>query len=384
MRSRARGALYGVPSTEYGIPGTEYEVQSTGSKVLTTVVQSAKYQVLEFTTQYLAGKVSSLPLLVCTLFLSANLSAQSIERLDPALDAIIAPDARIETLAQGFAWSEGPAWRKNGGYLVFSDIPKNTIYKWKEGEGLSVFLRPSGYNAPNPPGRELGSNGLTIDARGAIVMADHGNRQIARLDDSIFVKTVLASRYDGKRFNSPNDLVFRSNGDLYFTDPPFGLRGLNSDPAKELKQNGVYRLAPSGELTLVVPDLPFPNGIAFSPDERTLYVSNAESSRPIWMAYDVAADGSLSHGRVFFDATAQVKNGGRGVSDGMRIDRAGNLFAAGPGGILVITPQGKHIGTINTGQPTSNCAFGDDGMTLYITANDRLMRVRLKTRGEGF
>jgi gluconolactonase len=300
----------------------------------------------------------------------------SVERLDPALDAIVPPNAKIEKLAEGFSWAEGPVWRREG-YLVFSDVPRNTIYKWKDGEGLTVFLRPSGYTQPNPPGRELGSNGLTLDARGAIVMADHGNRQVARLDDSLFTKTTLAARYDGKRLNSPNDLVFHSNGDLYFTDPPFGLRGLNNDPAKQLPFSGVYRLTPTGELTLLTRELAYPNGIAFSPDQRTLYVSNADARRAIWMAYDVAPDGTIGRGRVFFDATPLAQQKKPGVPDGLRVDRQGNLFAAGPGGILIISPQGKHLGTIVTGQPTANCAFGDDGSTLYITANNQLLRIRL-------
>ena len=307
-----------------------------------------------------------------------------IERLDPAIDALIPGDARIEKLAEGFEWSEGPTWRAKGAYLVFSDVPKNTIYKWKDGEGLTVFLRPSGFIGPNPPGRELGSNGLTSSPTGTLVMADHGNRQVASLDETKFTKTTLADRYREKRFNSPNDLVFRSNGDVYFTDPPFGLKGLNDDPAKELTENGVYRIAVNGAVTLLTQELRFPNGIAFSPDERTLYVSNAESSRPIWMAYDVQSDGTLARGRVLFDATALVKQGRIGVPDGMRVDKRGNVFAAGPGGILVLTPQGKHIGTIRTGQPTANCAFGDDGSTLYITANNQLLRIRLTTTGTGF
>lgn len=311
-------------------------------------------------------------------------SAQSIERLSPDLDRLIAADARIERLAEGFLWSEGPVWRKNRGHLLFSDVPGNTIYKWKEGDGLSVFLRPSGFTGPNPPGRELGSNGLTLDANGALVMADHGNRQVARLDETHFTKTTLADRYLGKRLNSPNDLVFRSNGDLYFTDPPFGLAGLDADPAKELSHNGVYRLTPAGELTLVAQDLRFPNGIAFSPDERTLYVSNASQGSPLWMAYDVQADGNLARGRVFFDATPQVKQGRPGVPDGLRVDRFGNVFATGPGGVFILAPDGRHLGTILTGEPTANCAFGDDGSTLYITANHRLLRVRLKTIGVGF
>jgi gluconolactonase len=335
---------------------------------------------------------SGLPLLAAVLLTASPLPAQTratgfvgdVERLDPAIDALIPRGARIEKLAEGFDWSEGPTWRTNGQYLVFSDIPKNTIYRWKDGEGLSVFLRPSGFIGPNPPGRELGSNGLTSSLTGALVMADHGNRQVASLDETKFTKTTLADRYQGKRFNSPNDLAFRSNGDLYFTDPPFGLKGLNEDPAKELAVNGVYRVTPSGAVTLVSEELRFPNGIAFSPDERTLYVSNSESTRPIWMAYDVLPDGSLARGRVLFDATALVKEGRPGSPDGMRVDKRGNLFAAGPGGILVLTPQGKHIGTIRTGQPTANCAFGDDGSSLYITANNQLLRIRLSTTGVGF
>jgi gluconolactonase len=308
----------------------------------------------------------------------------SIERIDPALDALVAPDARVERLAEGFAWSEGPAWRKNGGYLVFSDAPHNTIWKWKEGEGISVFLRPAGFTGPNPPGRELGSNGLTFDASGALVMADHGNRQIARLADSNFTKTTLVDRYQGKRLNSPNDLVYRSNGDLYFTDPPYGLFGQDDDPAKELPFSGVYRLAPSGELTLLTRELKRPNGIALSPDERTLYVANSDADHAVWMAYDVNSDGTIGNGRVLFDATPLVKAGKQGLPDGMKIDRAGNIFASGPGGVLVLSPAGKHLGTITAGTVVANCAWGDDGSTLYMTANNTIARVRVRTRGMGW
>lgn len=305
-----------------------------------------------------------------------------IERLDPSLDALIAPDAVIEQLASGFSWAEGPVWRAAHGDLLFSDVPRNTIYRWRADSGLTVFLRPSGYSGANPPGRELGSNGLTLDRKGALLMADHGNRLVARLNDILYTKITIAERFQGKRFNSPNDLVVRRNGDVYFTDPPFGLRGLNQDPAKELAVSGVYRVAATGAVSLLSDALEYPNGIAFSPDERTLYVSNADGARAIWMAYEIRADGSLGAGRVFFDATALAKAGRRGVPDGMRVDVRGNLFAAGPGGILILSPQGKHLGTIITGQPTANCTFGDDGSTLYMTANDRLMRVRLRTRGD--
>jgi gluconolactonase len=311
-------------------------------------------------------------------------TGSKIERVDPALDTIVSPRARIEQIADGFAWSEGPIWNKRGAYLLFSDVPNNTIHLWKEGQPLGVYLRPSGYVGTTPFGRELGSNGLTFDKQDALVMADQGNRQISRVDPAKFNKTVLADRFEGKRFNSPNDLVYRSNGDLYFTDPPYGLTGLNADKTKELAFNGVYRLSAKGELSLLTKDLTFPNGIAFSPDEKTLYISNSDGEHAVWMAYDVQPDGSIANGRVLFDATQFVKDGKKGVPDGMKIDVAGNLFAAGPGGILIISPQGKHLGTIVTGQPTSNCTFGDDGYTLYITANNLVLRVRLMTKGVGF
>jgi gluconolactonase len=328
--------------------------------------------------------------LIAVVLVGRNAAAQprqavgSIERLDPALDALVPRDAKVEQLADGFDWTEGPVWRRNGGYLLFSDIPQNTIYKWKDGQGITVFLRPAGYSGPAPLGRELGSNGLALDARGTLVMADHGNRQIARLNETNYTKTTLADRYHGRRLNTPNDLVFRSNGDLFFTDPPYGLAGLNDDPAKELPFNGVYRLTADGTLSLVTRELTFPNGVALSPDERTLYVAVSDPERAVWMAYDLAPDGTVSRGRVFFDATSLAKQGKPGLPDGMKVDRAGNLFATGPGGILILSPQGKHLGTIATGQPTANCAFGDDGSTLYITANHQLLRVRLATKGLGY
>jgi len=321
----------------------------------------------------------------------SNASAQAvtasgprIERLDPALDALVPRDARIEKLAEGFQWSEGPVWRKSGGYLLFSDIPSNTIFRWKDGEGISVFLRPAGYTGPTPFGRELGSNGLTFDANDKLVMADHGNRQVARLNDSLYTKTTLADRWEGKRFNSPNDLVYHPNGDLYFTDPPYGLDGTNDSKAKELPYNGVYRLRPNGELTLLTKDLTFPNGIAISPDLKTLYVAVSDAKKPLWMAYDIQPDGTIAHGRVFFDPAALVAQGRIGSPDGMKVDRSGNLFATGPGGVLVFSPSGKHLGTIVTGERTANVAFGDDGSTLYMTADHKLMRVRLTTKGLGF
>jgi len=323
---------------------------------------------------------------VATLLLLAavRLPAQSIERLDPAFDALVASDAKIETLATGIAWAEGPIWRKQGGYLLFSDAPHNTIWKWKDGEGLSVFMRPAGYTMPDPPGREMGSNGLTLDAQGRLVMADQGNRQIARVDDSTFTKTTLANPYEGKRFSSPNDLVYRANGDLYFTDPPYGLRGVDQSPLKELPFSGVYLLKPDGTLTLLLRDLKYPNGVALSPDEKTLYVAVSDGARPVVLAYDVKTDGTVANERTIFNTSALNAAGRRGAPDGIKVDRAGNLFVAAASGVIVLSPTGKHLGSIITGQQTANCAFGDDGSTLYMAANDRLMRVRLKTRGAGF
>jgi len=330
-----------------------------------------------------------LPILIAFLFVlsllvhpvTAQRTVGSFERVDPRFDELVPADAKLEVLAEGFEWTEGPVWSKFEGYLLFSDIPRNTIYRWDEENGLRVYIRPAGYSGAEPPGFELGTNGLLFDAEGRLVACDHGNRQIVRFDTTNFTRTTLADRYEGKRLNSPNDAVFRSNGDLYFTDPPYGLRGLNDSPLKELPYNGVYRLSADGELTLLTDELSFPNGIAFSPDEKTLYVANSDPNRAIWMAYDVNDDGTISNGRVFFDATPWVKAGRRGAPDGMKVDRSGNLFATGPGGLVVLSPDGTHLGTIVTGQATSNCAFGDDGSTLYITADNLLLRVRLNTRG---
>jgi gluconolactonase len=315
----------------------------------------------------------------------APAAGSRIERLDPAFDALVPPDARVEKLAEGFDWTEGPVWQKRGGYLLFSDIPKNTVFRWKEGEGLSIYMRPAGYAAgTNPPGREIGTNGLTFDAKGMLVVADHGNRGISRWNDSLFTRTVVVDRYEGKRFNSPNDLVWAPNGDLYFTDPSYGLRDGNADKAKELPFNGVFRLSASGQLSLVTRDLTFPNGIALSPDGRTLYVAVSDSAHPEIWAYPVNADGSTGKGRIFYDARARVQQGLQGALDGMKVDAKGNVFTTGPGGILVLSPTGKHLGTIVPGDVVANCAFGNDGSTLYMTVNHQLMRVRTSTKGLGF
>jgi gluconolactonase len=313
----------------------------------------------------------------------------SIERLDPRFDALVPPDAVIEVLASGFAWSEGPVWvssDKGGlptGCLLFSDIPHNRVHRWQPGKGLDIFMEPAGFTGPAGYGNERGSNGLTLDREGRLICCEHGDRRVSRLEPGGGKKT-LADSYRGKRLNSPNDAVVHSSGAIYFTDPPYGLPKGWDDPRRELDFCGVYRLAPDGTLTLLCDTMTRPNGIALSPDEKTLYVAQSDPAAPIWQAFAVAADGTLADattgGRVFFDATALAKTR-RGHPDGLKVDAAGNLFATGPGGVLVFALDGTHLGTLLTGQATANCAFGEDGKTLFITADSLLCRVRLTTKG---
>ncbi len=311
---------------------------------------------------------------------STNSEVGRIERLDPRFDSVVPPGARLERVAEGIEWAEGPLWDGETGSLLFSDVPRNGIFRWSPSIGITEVLRESGYTGSVPfKGREPGSNGLAFDGDGRLVMCQHGNRRVVRREADGRM-TVLADRFDGKRLNSPNDLVFRSNGDLYFTDPPFGLPASFDDPGKEIAFQGVYRLKPDGTLTAVVTDLDAPNGIGLSPNEETLYVSNAVSKRPIWMAYDVLPDGTLARGRQFAEATAWVAQG-EGVPDGLKIDRHGNVFAAGPGGIHVFSPDGTRLGRIETGVPTGNLGWGDDGSVLYIAANHWILRLKTTTRG---
>ena len=327
-------------------------------------------------------KIIALVLISSAFLFSQQQTIGSIVRLDPELDNLLAPNVKIEVIADGFEWSEGPVWM-GGNYLLFNDIPTNTMYKWSEGTGLRVFLRPAGYAIGlDPSGEELGSNGLYVHpVDTSLIICDHGNRCLARLNQENWIKTILVDTFEGKRLNSPNDLVIRSDGYIYFTDPPYGLQGLNKSPKKELPFNGVYHLSPRGELTVITKDIPFPNGIILSPDEQTLYVANS-GSEPFWRAYDVAANGSVSNERLFFDATELRESGLRGGCDGMTVDKDGNLWATGPGGVLIITPQGKLLGRINTGTATSNCCFGGvNGNELYITADMYVCRVITKTTG---
>src|SRR4051812_10031294 len=344
----------------------------------------------------------TLPALLLTICLGACASNQSskpdpetkaastfppigmVERLDPALDKLIAPGTKIEKLAEGYEWAEGPVWvSRGGGHLLFSDVIKNTVHKFDPKIGKAEpFLSPSGYTGSTPGGGEPGSNGLTLDPQGRLVLCQHGDRRIARLNDDGRTFTTLVDRYQGKRFNSPNDLVYDSRGNLYFTDPPYGLEGKNDDPKKELNFNGVYLLRKTGELVLLTKELTFPNGLAFSPDEKTLYVAQSDPKRAVVWMFDVKPDGTIGNKRVFFDAQHLVE-GRKGLPDGMKVDKAGNVFTSGPGGILVLSKEGKHLGTLNTEEATANCAWGGkDGSDLYLTADMYLCRVRTKTQGK--
>lgn len=308
-------------------------------------------------------------------------NSPKIVRLAAGLDALLAADAAFEKLTDGHKWIEGPVWSRRGGFLLFSDIPNNVVLKWTPDGSVTEFLKPSGYNGEAPfTGPEPGSNGLTFDAEGRLVLCQHGNRRVARREADGTI-TTLADRYEGKRLNSPNDLTFHSSGALYFTDPPYGLPKRWDDPEKELPFQGVYRLAPDGTLTLLTKELNAPNGIAFSPDEKTLYVAQSDPNRPIWMAYPVKADGTIEPGRVLHDTSAALKEKKPGLPDGLKVDERGNLWATGPGGVWILAPDGTHLGTIDTGVPTSNVAWGDDGSTLYITANKAVWRVKTKVKG---
>ena len=313
-----------------------------------------------------------------------------IVRLDSRLDKLIPTDARIEVLASGFTWSEGPVWVKQGStgpYLLFSDVPQNTIFRWTEKDGLSTFLKPSGYTGAAPYGDEPGSNGLTIDGQGRLIACEHGDRRVSAMPlTGSGGKQTLADNYNGKRLNSPNDVVAHSSGSYYFTDPPYGLPKKEADPTRETEGFGVYRIAPTrggqpGTVSLITNELTRPNGVALSPDEKTLYVAQSDGANPVIMAYPLVADGSAGKGRVVFGAEGLKKQGLKGGFDGMKVDRDGNIWTTGPGGVLVLSPTGEFLGHIKTSVATANCAWGDDGTTLYITADMYLCRVKTTARG---
>ncbi len=297
----------------------------------------------------------------------------SIEKLDSALDALLAPETKIEVLASGFNWSEGPVWKD--GKILFSDVPENTVFAWREGDAAaSISLKPSG----SLSGEGQGSNGLAKDAAGNLILCQHGERRIARLEkDGSF--TSLADKYDGKRFNSPNDLVITSKGTIFFTDPPYGLK---KGTPPDAPYHGIYRVDSDGKVSLIIEDIKWPNGIALSPDERTLYIAVSDKDEPRVMAYDMEPEGTVKSGRVVFAARSLKSPERKGGCDGMKVDSLGNIWTTGPGGVLIISKEGKHLGSILTGQATANCAWGgDDKSTLYITADMFLLRVKTKVKG---
>lgn len=305
-------------------------------------------------------------------------AAASFDRLDPAFDALVPLDAVVEKVVGDFIFVEGPVWvAGEPGALLFSDIPANTVYRWTASGGAEVLLQPI-----TPPDSDTGgvggSNGLALDSNGKLILCEHGNRRVARLEGD-GSRTTLADRYDGKRLNSPNDIVFHSTGAAFFTDPPYGLDGQDENPDKEQPHNGVYRLDPDGTVTLLAAGQTRPNGIGLSPDERTLYVAN--SDRPpnrLWMSYSVQDDLTVDEGMVFFDGSALEKPGN---ADGMALDKTGNVYASGPGGVLVLSPEGKHLGTILLDEGATNVTWGDDGSSLYITAHTSVYRVKVSANG---
>ena len=306
-----------------------------------------------------------------------------ITRIDPALDEIVPAGAKIEKLAGGFLFTEGPIWVPRGeegdGYLLFSDPNNNVIYRWTQDGQVSIYMTKSGYRGVDiGEYGQPGSNGLTLDREGRLTINQHGNRRVVRLEKNGQL-TVLADRYQGKRLNSPNDLVYKSDGALYFTDPPFGLPKFFDDPRKELPYSGVFRVSPDGKVQLVSTDLKGPNGIAFSPDEKYLYVGNWDTAKKVVMRYTVEPDGGLSHGQVFFDMTGTP---GEDALDGMKVDVEGNLYVSGPGGVWILSPERKHLGTITGPEHPHNFAWGgDDGKTLYLCAQTGLYRIRLNIEG---
>lgn len=311
----------------------------------------------------------------------------SIDRKDPKFDEIIPKDAQIELLAAGYKWTEGCVWSKKGGFLLYSDIPNNRVVKWSAKDGTADFLKPAGYTgAEKFTGEEPGSNGLAFDKDGTLWLCQHGDRRIAKLGaDGKFVTVV--DKYMGKRLNSPNDLVFAKNGDLYFTDPPYGLPGQMKDPKKELDFQGVYRLNAKGELTLLTKEMTRPNGIGLSPDEKTLYVANSDPAAAIWRAFPINADGTLGAGKTIYDATKDVMaSPNKGLPDGLKVDAKGNIFATAVNGVYVFGPGPDYpfLGRIVTNDKTANVGWGDDGTVLYLCTNDKLTRIKTRTKGLGW
>lgn len=301
----------------------------------------------------------------------------TIARLDPAFDAIVPKDAIIEKLAGGFQFTEGPVWRNQGPNLWFSDVQGNVIRQFTPSDNSVKVMIENAGGTGGQPGGFIGPNGEINDKDGNILFCQHTARDIVRVDKDMKL-TPVVEKYQGKRFNSPNDLVYKNDGSLYFTDPPYGLAKQDEDPKKELKFNGVFRLA-KGKVDLIIKDLTRPNGIAFSPDEKKLYIANSDEKHKVWMVYDVEPNGTVKNGKVFADVTAEKEDG---LPDGMKVDSQGNVYGSGPGGLWVFSPDGKHIGTIKPPETPANCNWGEDGKTLFITARTGLYKIKLAVAGE--
>ena len=304
---------------------------------------------------------------------------------DPSLEKLLPKTAQVEILASGFDWSEGPTWVKDGAYLLFSDVPKNVIYKWDEKSGLSVFLKPSGYTGLSAYTEEQGSNGLIIDNKGRLISCEHGDRRISALSLTAGGKVTLSDNFEGKRLNSPNDVAQHPvNSSYYFTDPPYGLSKRLGDKAQELKQFGVYKITAEGKTTLQVADLTRPNGLAFSPDGKIMYIAQSDPERAAIMSYPIDASGNTGKGTLLFDATPMSKAGLKGLPDGLKLDQSGNIWTSGPGGLLILSPKGKLLGRIESSELISNCAWGDDGSTLYLTIDGYVGRIKTNAKGAGW
>tara|TARA_R110000850_G_scaffold20717_20_gene61529 strand:+ start:354 stop:1394 length:1041 start_codon:yes stop_codon:yes gene_type:complete len=331
-------------------------------------------------------------------FLLASAAAQDsmnfpvigeILKIGPAFNELVDSEATIEVLSSGFVWSEGPVWVPEkehpfGGFILFSDIPNNRIVRWDEGQGAETWLKPSGYTGADPYGGEPGSNGLLLDNKGQLISCEHGDRRLSVLTKGGGKRT-LVDNYQGKRLNSPNDACLGPDGEsIYFTDPPYGLPNRWEDPRRELDHCGVYRLSPDGEVTLLTTEMTRPNGIAFSPDHKTLYVAQSDPEAAIWKSFPVKEDGTLGEGSIFHDATEAFKSGLPGLPDGLKVDQKGNVWATGPGGVYVFSSEGTLLGRISTGEKTANCAWGNDGSVLYLTADTYLCRIQTKSMGAGW
>ena len=303
-----------------------------------------------------------------------------IERIDVSLDSILSPNAIPEIIAEGLDWSEGPLWIEKHQMLLFSDVPRDTVFKWTAAKGKEVYLTPSGYTDTIKRGGEMGSNGLTLDNDGNLILCQCGNRQVARMDaplDHPLAKySSIANAYGGKKFNSPNDVIYNTKGEAFFTDPPYGLEKNMDDPKKELPFQGVYKVKKSGEVILLTDTLTRPNGIVLLPGEKTLLVANSDPDKPNWYAFDLNND-SLSKARIWYSCIGSDKKL-KGLPDGMKADKAGNLFATGPGGVWIFNKLGKLAGKIKLPDATSNCALSADEKTLYITNDMYVLRVKMR------